>query len=183
MNAPKDYNNFIVSVKERIRNAQYEALKAVNKELVGLYWDIGKMIYEKQKELGWGKSVVEQLADDLQKEFPKGQGFSSFNLWFMVRLYREYQGDKILEPLVQEIGWSHNVIILKKCRIREERQFYLVSTKKFGWSKRVLEHQIDNKTFEKYILKQTNYDDLPEKQFDHQKTLAIRVNLNSTLMC
>ena len=91
MDAPKDYKYFIVSVKERIRNAQYEALKAVNKELVGLYWDIGKMISEKQKELGWGKSVVENIANDLKSEFPGQRGFSSRNIWLMINYYSEYK--------------------------------------------------------------------------------------------
>ncbi len=174
MNAPKEYANFIGSVKERIRNAQYAALKAVNTELVGLYWDIGKMISEKQKELGWGMSVVEKIAHDLKNEFPDSQGFSSYSLWSMVRLYNEYQGDIFLAPLVPEIGWSHNVIILKKCKNRDERVFYLKKTKKFGWSKRVLEHQIQNKTYEKYLLNQTNYDQESPEKFEHQKHLAIK---------
>jgi predicted nuclease of restriction endonuclease-like (RecB) superfamily len=92
----------------------------------------------------------------------------------MVRLYTEYQGDEKLAPLVPEIGWSHNMIILKKCKNKNERHFYMISAKKFGWSKRVLEHQIDNKTYEKYLLSQTNYDDLPADQFENQKPLAIK---------
>jgi predicted nuclease of restriction endonuclease-like (RecB) superfamily len=174
MAATKEYFDFIGSVKDRIRSAQYDALKAVNKELVGLYWDIGRMISEKQMELGWGKSVVENISKDLQIEFPGAKGYSAYNLWLMVRLYNEYQGDAILEPLVPELGWSHHILILKKCIDRQERQFYFSAVKKFGWSKRVLDHQIDNKTYEKYLLNQTNYDDLPAEQFKNQKILAIK---------
>ncbi len=174
MGAPKEYLNFIGSVKDRIRNAQYAALKAVNKELVGLYWDIGRMISEKQRGLGWGKGVVESLANDLKVEFPGERGFSKDNLWLMVRFYSEYQGHVKIEPLVQLIGWSHNVVILKKCRALEQRCFYINSTKKFGWSKRVLEHQIENKTYEKYILGQTTYDREKPEKYDHQKHLAIK---------
>ena len=74
---PEDYSVLLAEVKERVRSAQYEALKAVNKELVALYWDIGKLIAERQNREGWGKSVVERLAKDLQNEFPgvKGSGY------------------------------------------------------------------------------------------------------------
>ena len=129
MDAPKEYKNFIGTIKNRILNAQYDALKAVNKELVRLYWDIGRMIVQIQKQHGWGDSVVINLAKDLQKEFPGERGYSKHNLWLMVQL----------------IGWSHNVVILKKCLDWQQRLFYLTATKKFGWSKRVLEHQIENK--------------------------------------
>ena len=80
MDAKKEYLDFIGSVKDHIRNAQYAALKAVNKELVGLYWDIGRMISEKQNELGWGKAVISNIASDLQREFPEGHGSSARNL-------------------------------------------------------------------------------------------------------
>ncbi len=74
------YSGFLVEVKERIRRGQYEALKAVNKELLSLYWDLGETIHQKQEALGWGKSVVENLAKDLQTEFPGRNGFSARNL-------------------------------------------------------------------------------------------------------
>ena len=169
MDAPHEYTIFIGTVKERIRNAQYEALKSANKELVGLYWDIGKMISEKQKELGWGKSVVENIGKDLKNEFPHSKGFSPYSLWSMVRLYNEYKEDEKLAPLVPEISWSHNITILKKCQSPEQRKFYLLAAKKFGWSKRILEHQITNKTYEKYLLNQTNYDQESPEKFKHQK--------------
>ncbi len=174
MDAPKEYKDFIGSVKERIRNAQYAALKAVNKELVGLYWDIGKMISEKQKELGWGKSVVETITKDLSTEFPEQRGFSTTNIWLMVQFYIEYEQHINLQSLIGEIGWTHNIRIFTKCKTPQERQFYIVATQKFGWTTRVLEHQIDNKTYEKYLLNQTNYDDLLADKFQHQKTLAVK---------
>jgi predicted nuclease of restriction endonuclease-like (RecB) superfamily len=174
MAATKEYFDFIGSVKDRIRFAQYEALKAVNKELVGLYWDIGRMISEKQKELGWGKAVIENISADLKKEFASTSGFSVSNLWYMVQFYTEYKDETILQPLVGEIGWVHNLLIFSKCHNVAERKFYILFTKKFGWSKRVLDHQIDNKTYEKYLLKQTNYDDLPAENFSNQKVLAIK---------
>ena len=78
---PKDYADLLIEIKERIRASQYAALKAVNKELIRLYWDIGKLIAERQKSEGWGKSVVLRLSEDLQQEFPGIIGFSVQNLW------------------------------------------------------------------------------------------------------
>jgi predicted nuclease of restriction endonuclease-like (RecB) superfamily len=174
MDAPKEYTNFIGTIKERIRSAQYEALKAVNKELVGLYWDIGKMISKKQKELGWGKSVVEKLSKDLKCEFLGQKGFSATNLWLMVQFYNEYQGDINLQPVAGEISFSHHVIIFTKCKEWQKRHFYIVTTKKLGWSKRVLDNQIESKTYERYLLNQTNYDQESPEKFIHQKHLAIK---------
>jgi len=77
---PKDYATLLSEIKQRIRAAQYEALKAVNKEMISLYWDIGRMIVERQQGDTWGKSIVEQLAKDLQAEFPGIQGFSVRNI-------------------------------------------------------------------------------------------------------
>lgn len=78
-----DYPVFLAEVKERVRSAEYTALKAVNTELVGLYWDIGRMIVERQAGETWGKAIVQQLAGDLQREFPGVGGFSASNLWRM----------------------------------------------------------------------------------------------------
>lgn len=76
----KGYKTFIKNLKQRIHSAQYEALKAVNKELINLYWDIGKMIVKQQEKFRWGKSIVDNIVEDLRKEFPGVSGFSSRNL-------------------------------------------------------------------------------------------------------
>ena len=152
MDAPKEYIDIIGSVKDRIRTTQYSAMLAVNQELVVLFWDIGRMISEKQQELGWGKAIVENVSNDLRNEFPSSRGFSVSNLWSMAQFYAEYKDDTFLQPLVGEIGWVHNLTIFSKCQSRNQRKFYLLSTKKFGWSKRVLEHQIKNKTYENISL-------------------------------
>ncbi|MEI6331130.1 MAG: PDDEXK nuclease domain-containing protein [Pseudanabaena sp. ELA645] len=164
---------FITDIKHKVRSAQYEALKAVNTELINLYWEIGKSITEKQSE-SWGKAVVETLSKELQKEFPKISGFSESNLWLMSQFYTEYQPVEILEPLVREISWSKHIAILKKCRNTQERQFYILATKKFGWTKNVLIHQIENKTFEKYLLNQTNFDRTLSENIKNQAGLAVK---------
>ena len=97
-----DYFSFLDNIKQRIRHAQYEAMRAVNTEIIALYWEIGRSIAEKQSN-GWGKSVVEQLSNDIQTEFPGIKGFGSRNIWYMVQFYTEYQVDKKLQPLVAEI--------------------------------------------------------------------------------
>jgi predicted nuclease of restriction endonuclease-like (RecB) superfamily len=161
-------------VKERIRSAQYEALKAVNKELVGLYWDIGRLIVERQDVEGWGKAVVEQLAADLRTEFPGVGGFSASNLWRMKAFFEAYTGLEKLAPLVREIGWSHNLAILERCKDPLEREFYLRMTRKFGWSKNVLIHQIDNQSYEKSLLGQTNFDQALTPELRAQAKLAVK---------
>ena len=98
------YPDFVLSVKQRIFQSQYEALKAVNKELIALYWDIGKSIVEKQESLGWGKFVVRNLSEDLQQEFPGIKEFSVQNLWNMRLSYLEYREKEKLQTLSREIA-------------------------------------------------------------------------------
>ena len=171
---PADYAVLLAEVKERVRSAQYEALKAVNKELVALYWDIGKLIVERQKREGWGKSVVERLANDLQNEFPGIGGFSTSNLWRMKRFCEAYSDFPKLAPLVREIGWSHNIVIMERCKDSLEREFYIRMTRKFGWSKNVLIHQIENQSYENTLLGQTNFDKALTPSQHAQAKLAVK---------
>ncbi len=169
-----DYQYFITEIKARIREAQYEAMKKVNKEHIALNWDLGKMIVQKQSEKGWGKSVVEQIAKDLQVEFVGIKGFSKSNLWRMRNFYHTYAENEKLAPLAREIGWTHNVVILEKCKTEQQREFYMLMTKKFGWTKEVLIHQIENESYEKYLNNQHNFDTtLPEK-YKNQAILALK---------
>ena len=169
-----DYLNFRNDIMQRIRSAQYEAMRAVNKEMISLYWDIGRQITERQKELGWGKSVVENLSQDIQKEFPGIQGFGVSNLRDMARFYSEYQSNEILQPLVGEISWTKHILILTRCKDTQERRFYILATKRFGWTKNVLIHQIEAKAFEKYLLGQSNYDQTLPETIKQQAILALR---------
>ena len=158
------YGSFIKEIKELIYRHQHEALKKVNAELIQLYWEIGKEIDRQQRVQGWGKSVVEILAKELQKEFPGVKGFSATNLWRMRSFYLEYSKNSNLPPLVGEIGWSHNYVIIEKCKDPQEREFYIKMTKRYGWTKDVLINNIENQAFRKYLANQTNFDDtVPEK--------------------
>jgi predicted nuclease of restriction endonuclease-like (RecB) superfamily len=169
-----NYQELLIEVKERIRSAQYAALKAVNHELIALYWDIGRLIVYRQQTAGWGKSIVEQLAQDIQSEFPGISGFSVRNLWNMRNFHLTYSQDAKLQPLVAEIGWTHNLVILEKCKDDLEREFYLRMTRKFGWTKNVLIHQIDDRAYQKTLLKQTNFDNTLNPEISQQAKLAIK---------
>ena len=173
-NLPEDYARLLADVKERVRAAQYAALKAVNKELVGLYWDIGRMIAERQQVEGWGKSVVEQLAKDLRAEFPGVRGYSAQNLWYMRQFFLEYHEDVKLQPLVGEISWAKNLVIMGRCKDPLEREFYIRMTRKFGWTKNVLIHQIENQSYEKSLLGQTNFDQALTPELRARAQLAVR---------
>ena len=172
------YKVFLSEIKEKIHQAQYEAMKQVNKTLLTLYWEIGKSIVEKQKQHGWGKSIVETLSKDLQNEFPGVQGYSARNLWYMRNFYDQYKENTKLQPMVAEISWSHNMVIMEKCKDDLEREFYIQMTKKYGWTKNVLIHQIEGKSYEKYLLNQTNFDKAVPEKYKHQAKLAVKDEYN-----
>ncbi|HBA72413.1 MAG: hypothetical protein A2X82_14215 [Geobacteraceae bacterium GWC2_55_20] len=171
---PAEYSTFLLELKERIHKAQYAALKAVNKELIALYWDIGKSIVSRQDQLGWGKAVVETVARDLQNEFPGMQGFSARNLWNMRNLYLAYRDNQKLQPLAAEISWTKNVIIMERCKDELQREFYIKVTKKFGWTKDVLINQIEAGAFERFMANQTNFDKAVPGKYRHQAKLAVK---------
>jgi len=174
MGPAQDYPGLLAEIKARIQSAQYTALRAVNQELIGLYWDIGRLIVERQQREGWGKGVVERLSADLRLAFPGIGGFSTQNLWYMRQFFQEYSTTPNLQPLVGEIGWAHNLRIMSRCKDPQEREFYLRMTRKFGWSKNVLAHQIDNQSYEKFLLEQTNFDQTLPPALQAQAKLAVK---------
>jgi predicted nuclease of restriction endonuclease-like (RecB) superfamily len=185
-----EYGSFIKYIKELIYRRQYEAMKRVNTELILLYWEIGEEITRQQKEKGWGKSVVDILAKELQSEFPGVQGFSARNLWLMRSFYLEYSQGEFLHPmgaeiaraaipaLLIEIGWKKNVVIMQKCKSSAEREFYIKMTKRYGWTKDVLINNIENRAFEKYLTSQTNFDETVPEKYRLQAKLAVKDDYN-----
>lgn len=169
-----EFHQLVIEAKTMILDAQYRALKAVNRELINLYWELGKLIVEQQAKYGWGRNVVENLALELQIEFPGESGFSAGNLWRIRVFYLEYQDNEILAPLVREIGWTHNLHIFEKCKDPLQREFYLRMTKKYGWTKAVLIHHIENQSFEKYLTNQTNFDQAVPEKYRLQAKLAVK---------
>jgi predicted nuclease of restriction endonuclease-like (RecB) superfamily len=186
----KLYGSFIKEIKDLIYRRQYEAMKKVNVELIQLYWEIGGEIERQQSEQGWGKSIVEILAKELQKEFPGIQGFSARNLWLMRSFYIEYSQNSILHPLgaeisqnilpvlLTEIGWKKNVVIMQKCKDPLEREFYIRMTKRYGWTKDVLINNIENRAFEKYLANQTNFDETVPEKYRLQAKLSVKDDYN-----
>lgn len=171
---PSDYGALLAAVKERVRSAQYSALKAVNTELVRLYWDIGRLIVERQRDAKHGLAIAEQLATDLRSEFPGVAGFSRRNIFYMREFFLNYRDEAKVQPLVAQIAWSHNLVIFQKCKGALEREFYLRMARKFGWSKSVLLHQIENQSYEKSMLGQTNFDRALTPKLRAQAKLAVK---------
>jgi len=170
----QEYGNFIKEVKQRIYNSQYEALKILNRALIELYWAIGKDIYIQQKEKAWGKSIVEILSNELQNEFPDIKGFSARNLWNMRNFFVTYSKNEFLQPLVAEISWTKNIVIMDRCKDDLEREFYIKMTKRYGWTKNVLINNLENKAYEKYLLNQTNFDETVPEKYRVQAKFAVK---------
>jgi predicted nuclease of restriction endonuclease-like (RecB) superfamily len=132
------------------------------------------MIVEQQKDEKWGKAVVQQLSTDLPLNFPGIHGFGARNLWYMKNFYQSYSCNTKLQPLVAEIGWTHNLVIMEKCKDDLEKEFYLRMTKKFGLTKNVLVHHIENQTYEKTLVNQTNFVKTLPPEIRDQAKLAVK---------
>lgn len=141
-----------VEVVNLIKKSKFTAMQAVNAELINLYWQIGEYISKRIESEGWGKSVVVQLADYLQKNEPNLKGFSDKNLWRMKQFYETYKDSLKLSPLVREISWTNNLAIMTRCKTIEEKEFYLRLSANEKYSKRELERQIDSGVFERTML-------------------------------
>ncbi len=135
-----------------IREARARSFRAVNTELISLYWNVGRYISLKIKSDGWGKSTVQSLAGFIHRKEPHATGFSAQNLWRMRQFYEEYNGRKKLSALLRELSWTHNLLIFGKCPLEEEREFYIRRALKEQWSSRELERQIDSGLFERALL-------------------------------
>jgi len=160
MTENKDYIKFLTDLKSKIRQAQYKAYRAVNTELITLYWDIGQSIVAKQEELGWGQKIIQKLSEDLQKEFPKNSGFSYANLDRMRKFFLTYKANPKLAQLVREIPWGQNIVIIEKLNDAYQREYYLRMTVRNAWSRNILVHQIETKSFERFLAdeKSHNFD-------------------------
>ena len=166
------YYEFLQELKERIRSAQIRAALAVNRELVLLYWQIGRDILTRQQQQGWGAKVVDQLSKDLQKEFPQMKGFSSRNLKYMRAFAQAYPDEQIVQQLAAQIPWFHNCILLDKVKEPTERLWYIQQTIEHGWSRNVLIHQIESKLYSRQGKAITNFErTLPKSQSDLAQNL------------
>jgi len=173
MDSP-EYRRFIEALKTRVISSRISAARAVNRDLILLYWDIGRGILEKQQVLSWGESVVEMVSADLRRAFPGMTGFSPRNLRDTKRFYLAYADEAIwrqavakLEPgaapaeflrqLVAEIPWGHNLLILNKLTEPTARLYYLRATARFGWTRNVLLNQIKARAYERAMTEKKTY--------------------------
>ncbi len=139
-------------ITKLIEAAQQKAFQAVNTVLIDLYWHVGKIISHKVKSAEWGDGVVAQLAVHIAQTQPGLRGFTRPNLFRMRQFYEAYCDDKKVSPLVRQLPWTHNLIILSQSKRPEEREFYLRQAIQENWSKRELERQIKTALFERIIL-------------------------------
>jgi len=161
--------NFWAGLKNEIITARQKAYRTVNRQLVELYLSIGESIYEKVEVSKWGQGIVETLSQDLQKEFPDMKGFSSRNLWEMKKIFETYKDNQKLQPLVAELSWSHNLVIVHQTDSLEEKDFYLRTCINERWSRRELERQINSSLYERFMLSRKT-----DKLVPHSKEILIR---------
>src|SRR5207249_2800718 len=130
---PEGYDEFLRGVKELIRTAQVRAAVAVNRELVLLYWRIGRDILERQSLLGWGSKVIDRLAADLRSAFPELRGFSPRNLKYIRAFAEAWPEESIVQEPLAQLTWYHNITLLEKVKLAEERLWYARQAIASGW--------------------------------------------------
>jgi predicted nuclease of restriction endonuclease-like (RecB) superfamily len=160
---PQGYLEWLVALKGRIQSAQARATLAVNRELLALYWQIGRDILERQATQGWGAKVIEWLARDLSKAFPEMKGFSSRNLKYMRAFAEAWPDEAIVQQAVAQLPWGHNLVLLTKLKQREERLAYAQKTIEHGWSRAVLVMQIETGLLQRQGSAVTNFEQLLAK--------------------
>lgn len=138
-----------------IKQSRTNAIRAVNAELINLYWNIGEYISKKLEKSEWGDSVVTELAKYIQQNEPEIKGFSDKNIWRMKQFHETYKNFPKLSPLVREISWTNNMLIFSRCKTIEEREFYLKLVKQDNYSKRELDRQISASLFERTLIGKT----------------------------
>jgi len=165
-----DYAHLLREVKNHLREARVRAGLAANRELVALYWNIGKLIVERQKMEGWGSAVIERLSRDIRHEFTDMQGFSPRNIWRMRAFYLAYTEDvtnlplalaemdgQNLPRLAAELPWSHNCVLIERIKDLSARIWYMRQTVEHGWSRPILELHIQQGDYERKGQAITNF--------------------------
>lgn len=171
--SPENYGNWLAGLKRLIQSAQQRATLSVNRELVLLYWHIGRDILERQQDQGWGAKIVDQLAKDLTAAFPDMKGFSRRNLLYMRSFAEQWPEAEFVQQAVAQLPWGHNILIITKCSSVAEARFYIEQTLEQGWSRDVLALQLKSNLFARAGMAVTNFSrTLPSPQSDlAQQTL------------
>lgn len=145
-------NNTFDEIVTIIEQARQKAFRAVNRELIEMYWQVGKYVSEKVKSNAWGKSIVQEFANFVQSKYVGIKGFSAQNIWRMKQFYETYADNEKLSPLVRELPWTNNILIMVGAKTDEAREFYLNLCIKNNYSKRELERQLDSMLFERTMI-------------------------------
>lgn len=159
-----EYFEIIDGIKNEIKQAQYKATINLNKELITLYYNIGKVINANK---AWGNKFIENLARDIKLEFPKAKGYSVRNLKYMAKFAATYSDIEFVQTVSAQISWSHNIAIMEKVKGEDSRIWYIRKTIENGWSHSVLIHQIEGSLYERQAIaeKISNFDThLPSPQ-------------------
>lgn len=169
-------------IVELIKQSKQRAFASVNRELIDLYWNVGKYISKKTESDGWGKGTVEELSKYIQTEINGVRGFSQQNLWRMKQFYEVYSAFPKLSLLVRELGWTNNLHIFTKTKTIEEKEFYLKLSIKEKYSKRELERQISSAVYERYLLSQQKLSSVVRelKESSNQKLSPLVTELEKT---
>lgn len=164
---PAGYADWLADLKTRIHTAQQRAALAVNRELVLLYWQIGRDILERQAQQGWGAKVIERLAHDLRTAFPDVKGFSRANLMYMRAFAEAWPDAEIVQQAVGQLPWGHNLVLLTKLKDPAMRLSYAQGAIQHGWSRNVLNIHIETQLLEREGQAVTNFEaQLPAPQSD-----------------
>jgi predicted nuclease of restriction endonuclease-like (RecB) superfamily len=165
--SPAGYGDWLAELKSRIHTAQQRAALAVNRELVLLYWQIGRDILERQAQQGWGAKVIERLAHDLRTAFPDMKGFSRANLMYMRAFAEAWPDAEIVQQAVGRLPWGHNLVLLTRLKDPQQRLAYAQSTMAHGWSRNVLNIHMETRLLERTGTAVTNFEiSLPKPQSD-----------------
>jgi predicted nuclease of restriction endonuclease-like (RecB) superfamily len=148
----KAYEDLYKEIADKISSARIKASSELGNILSSLYYSIGEIIYERQKQEGWGTSIIKRLSLDLKRNFIAEEGFSESNLEYMRRFYLEYKGSPDLLKLAKKVPWGHNMLLLQKVKEGKEKEFYLKATAMHGWSRSVLLNQIKFNAYRSLIL-------------------------------
>ena len=164
---PEGYADWLAELKTRIYTAQQRATLAVNRELVLLYWQIGRDILERQADQGWGAKVIDRLAKDLGAAFPDMKGFSPRNLKYMRAFADAWPDEAFVQQAVARLPWGHNLVLLDKLPGPETRKWYAAKATEHNWSRNVLTMQIETRLLERSGKAATNFElTLPRPQSD-----------------
>jgi predicted nuclease of restriction endonuclease-like (RecB) superfamily len=167
LSQPAGYRKLLEDIKARIQTAQVRAGLAVNRELVLLYWSIGREILTRQDREGWGAKVIESLARDLHFSFPEMKGLSPRNLKYMRAFAEAWPEEPIVQAALAQITWYHNLALLEKVAVKEERLWYAQQTNQHGWSRNVLVLQIESGLYRRQGQAISNFESaLPKPQSD-----------------